>query len=72
MCGVSVGQLFSLGVLTYIKFEKPVNILTNNTEWEIWHTSWEFKGKLETRDVWLVITSIQRVISLDEFPMQQV
>lgn len=67
MCGVSVDQLFNFGeFLTYIKFEKPINNLNEDNEWKIWHRSWEFKGKLETGHVYLVVISMQMVILLDE------
>lgn len=42
----------------YIKFEKPINILNEDIEWEIWCRSWEFKGKLETGHVYLVVISM--------------
>lgn len=59
MCEVSVGQILNFGeFLTYIKFKKPIDILNEDTEWEIWHRSWEFKGKLETAHVYLVVISM--------------
>lgn len=42
----------------YIKIEKPINILNEDVEWEIWWRSWEFKEKLETGHVYLVVISM--------------
>lgn len=44
--------------LTKINSEKPIKIPSGDIECEMWHTSWEFRGKLETRDVYLVVISI--------------